>query len=103
MPLKLRVMGSLEEVKAFISSFKNQYIVHQEEESYLPLDMEKEKVFVNLTFEVKPYLPRIANMIIIKLELPEGKHVEIPLIDGFHVSLEEGKTIITGRSYDIFS
>jgi hypothetical protein len=38
----------------------------------------------------------------VKLSTGDGLEIQLPLIDVIQVEMEDGKKIITGRSFDIF-
>ncbi|MBA4496396.1 hypothetical protein ACFO25_00610 [Paenactinomyces guangxiensis] len=97
--LKVSVKGDPHEIYHFMNDLQSQpqYGVQLEAKRYLlPGFNEKEiTAYVN-------YVPKERKPMTVTLKTLEGKEVQINLLDGVAVELDQGITYISGKVFDIF-
>ncbi|MBA4494608.1 hypothetical protein ACFO25_12780 [Paenactinomyces guangxiensis] len=98
--LKLCVVGNPNELDHFMNDFKSQpqYDVNQESKEYDICNQEELRVMANVDFK-----PKVRKSMTVKLQTKEGKELEISLLDGIVVQLDDSVTYVSGRVFDIFA
>lgn len=98
--LKLRVMGKADLLNHFMSDFKSQpqYQIKLESKSFsCPPNNEG---MVLASFEFKP---RHRRALTVTLYTTDHKELELNLLDGKAIEMDQGITYINGKVFDIFS
>lgn len=94
--LKVQVEGQREKVRPFLSELKQRsQIEWLRDETNI---QEKEEIRVICYVEHKPE----HRIKMVHLSTGDGVEIQLPLMDVIQVEMDDGKKIITGRSFDIF-
>ncbi|TCS94671.1 DUF3970 family protein [Hazenella coriacea] len=98
--LKIRVMGKADLLNHFMSDFKShpQYQIKLESKSYPCTPNNEGMVFANFEFK-----PRHRRSLTVTLFTTNNKELELNLLDGQAVEIDQGVTFINGKVLDIFS
>ncbi|MBA4544006.1 hypothetical protein H1164_14045 [Thermoactinomyces daqus] len=96
--LKLQVEGKAHQVEPFLYDLRQrpQIALHQEHVKEVSDD---NQICVTCEVDLQPS----RRLKIVHLRTQDGGEIRMPLLDVIHAEIEEGKTILAGKAFDIFS
>jgi threonine synthase len=101
--LTLRVSGKKDQLQAFMKHFSAQpyYKIMLDEE--LEMVSVEEEMTTHFEFVSSLLKPKIRKTLIVTLTTNEGKEINIDLLDGQVIQVDDNTTCIYGKNYDIFA
>lgn len=96
--IKLQVEGKTQQVEPFLCDLKqrSQIRFHQER---VQETVDDSRICVTCEVDLQPS----HRVKIIHLRTQDGGEIRMPLLDVIYAEIEEGKTILAGKTFDIFS
>jgi hypothetical protein len=101
--LTLRVSGKKDQLQAFMNHFSAQpyYKIMLDEE--LEMVSVEDEMTTQFEFVSSLLKPKIRKTLTVTLTTNEGKEINIDLLDGQVIQVDDNTTCIYGKNYDIFA